>query len=162
MTRAQWFYSIGLLLIGIGLGGASVTYLWKSAIKKEIIVANITVEDTTIYIPVNITVFHPGLKECGPGVLAYTCADGTVIDPQNPIRLAGLSTDLLKIFSYRDSINIIIPQAPYLNNWYQVHTTGKAGITNHVDICIVNPYVCEIKGSWKGFIKTTQKKHHVT
>ena len=158
MTYKQLLYTVCVFLLG-GIVCSSITFFNISKnkikeVKKEIKIQ----EDTTIYLPVKITIFHPGTAECGAGVIAYTCADGYVINSKKPIRLVGLSTDLLKICPYKDSIYLNIPQAPYLNNYYIVHTTCKSTLIKCVDICIFDKNECDIKGSWKGFIRTTIKK----
>lgn len=166
MTKRDIYILLLVLIIGMTIGGSVIGYLVSQVAYEKVTLKQPVTEEQKeefITIPVYVTVFHPGKKECGKGKLAYTCADGTTIDPNNPMRIAGVSKDLLNIMSYGDSIYINIPEAPYLNNFYTVHTTGKDSVyckykgkkilvNNHVDICIANPTVCDIKGSWKGFI----------
>ena len=121
MTYKQLLYTICVFLLG-GVICSSITFLNISKDKIREAQKEINVQkDTTIYIPVNITIFHPCTSECGTGAMAYTCADGYVIQPNHPIRLVGLSTDLLKLFPYKDSIYLDIPQAPYLTK-FGMHT----------------------------------------
>ena len=99
----------------------------------------------------NITIFHPNKKECGD--FPNTCADGFEIYINKPERVLAMSLDLQKKygFSYKNLVWVEIPDAPYLNGIYTLHTTNGA-YNNIVEILIYNPVICKVEGSWKGTI----------
>jgi len=144
-------FLLGLLIVSL------LFFEGKTALKKpQNEKAEIVVKKDTI-INVSITVFHPTTKECGKYPLL--CADGYKININKPERVIGLSRDLLKqysktgIFDFGEAVYITIPNAPYLNNWYIIHTACANDIHNRVDILIFNPTVCDVRGCWAGTIR---------
>ena len=109
-------------------------------------------------VAVNITVFNPTAKQCGGEKQRLLCSDGSIIDPDNPQRWCGVSKDIKSFIDFGDSINLKIPQAPYLNGKWVVHTSTSHTIKRGVDLLISNPVVCNVKGSWKGYIMYSRAK----
>jgi hypothetical protein len=120
----------------------------KSEIKAEIIKVQPVQKCDSI--PVTITIYNPTVNQCDSK--PFETSDGSIIDPLSPQRWIGGSRDIVKLFGYGAKLNLIIPNAPYLNGEYILHDTDSGKLHRHIDILISNPKICRIEGKWKGFI----------
>jgi hypothetical protein len=147
---------VGILLFAFILGCIFIIVLYfciKPLNKKELRLKQIELAKPVCdSIKVTVTVFNPTVEQCGKGKLAYTCADGSIINPKNPQRWCGASRELVQLIGYGNNITLHIPQAPYLNGEWKLHTTSKKSLRSHVDLLISNPTVCNVRGKWTGYI----------
>ncbi len=159
MTKKDIVLMIALIFVGATIGavftGLIITRELQFREQYEIISQG-ALPDTIVLIPVQVTVYNPTAQQCDATPLIT--ADGTVIDPLNPERSVAVSAGVLNMFSYGDSILLSIPDAPYLNGYYEIHDTMGAKDIPVIDILVANPTVCNIEGSWKGYIVVTAKK----
>lgn len=97
---------------------------------------------------VTITVYNPTQGQCDDTPLIT--ASNKRIDPKRvkELRWCAVSRDLLKTYSYGDTIQLFISKGHSLNGRYVIQDTMNKRFTNRIDL--LSPLS---RGKWSGKIK---------
>ena len=98
-----------------------------------------------LFRPVTVTTYFSDPAQCD-NTWQYT-ADGSYID-STATNWCAISQDLLKQFSYGDSIFVYVGDSMY-NGWYIVHDCMHIRVKNTIDI-LIPPGSNKTGGLWKG------------
>lgn len=108
-------------------------------------------EEIPSSLPVKITVYHPVEGQCDSTPLET--ADLSKIDLQKlqkgQLRWIAVSRDLLKEFSYGDSV-YLESSNPDISGYYEIHDTMNKRFTRYVDLLV---YPGTLYGKWEGKIR---------